>query len=163
MRDSKITFRVSDELLEEVDSIDESRSEIMRQALRMYLEGGMRGGVGREGTLDALLTRRIEEVVDRKMREQDVNVTVNVPEMQRAQGPTPQAPQAPGAEGVQEREKNCPQCGDELEEDDVYCSNCGSKASQRVFCECGDEVRSDWSFCPRCGRRTPSGHALHQG
>lgn len=162
MRDSKITFRVSDELLEEVDSIDESRSEIMRQALRMYLERGQPGGGARETTLDALLTRKIEEVVDRKMREQDVNVTVNVPEMQRAQTPAPEAPRA-GGEGAPERDVSCPQCGEELDEGDVYCSNCGSKASQRVFCECGDEVRSDWSFCPRCGRRTPSGHALHQG
>lgn len=162
MRDSKITFRVSDELLEEVDSIDESRSEIMRQALRMYLERGQPGGGTGETTLDALLTRKIEDVVDRKMREQDVNVTVNVPEMQQTRGPAPEAPRA-GGEGAPERDVSCPQCGEDLDDGDVYCSNCGSKASQRVFCECGDEVRSDWSFCPRCGRRTPSGHALHQG
>lgn len=158
MRDSKITFRVSDELLEEVDSIDESRSEIMRQALRDFLDRGHGVRGESETTLDSLLTRRVEEVVERKMREQDVNVTVNVPEVPERRGSATEP-----VESVQDREMVCPQCGEDLEEGDVYCSNCGSKASQRVFCECGDEVRSDWSFCPRCGRRTPSGHALHQG
>ncbi|MFP4632706.1 MAG: zinc ribbon domain-containing protein [Halobacteriales archaeon] len=193
MRDSKITFRVSDDLLERVDAIDESRSEIMREALRSYLDGSG-GGVEREPAratyagsgFDAMLTRKIESVVERKLDDREMNVTVNLPESYAARAPSrspspassyggayggaygrapargqPEEVDAPGESPVEtEGGSACPQCGEHVEEDHVHCPNCGAKASQRVFCECGDEVRTDWSFCPSCGRRTPSGHAL---
>jgi RNA polymerase subunit RPABC4/transcription elongation factor Spt4/predicted transcriptional regulator len=54
----------------------------------------------------------------------------------------------------------CAQCGEAIEQDHVYCPNCGEKASRRLFCECGDEIRSDWAFCPGCGRRTPAAGVL---
>lgn len=54
----------------------------------------------------------------------------------------------------------CNQCGEHVDDEHVYCPNCGEKTSQRLFCECGDEIRSDWSFCPGCGRRTPAADVL---
>lgn len=195
-RDSKITFRVGDDLLDRVDEIDESRSEIMRDALRSYLDGGAGARASAEPAaardlrsprpqqgfgFDDVLTRRIEEVVDgvveRKLAERDVNVTLNVPEYEggrAADAPEKQAPPSSstaenaGQDAVRRGDvpvetggsKACPQCGEDVDEDHVHCPNCGAKTSQRVFCECGDEVRSDWSFCPSCGRRTPSSHAL---
>jgi RNA polymerase subunit RPABC4/transcription elongation factor Spt4 len=54
----------------------------------------------------------------------------------------------------------CDKCGETVEDDHVYCPNCGEKASHRVFCECGDEIRSDWAFCPGCGRRTSAADVL---
>ncbi len=199
-RDSKITFRVGDDLLDRVDEIDESRSEIMREALRSYLDGGAgaRGSAepaaARDLTrprrpqgfgFDDLLTHRIEEVVDgvveRKLAERDVNVTLNVPEYSgqgdqsgsrapRSAEPAPSVStgENAGQEPVRQSDapvetegsKTCPQCGEDVNEEHVHCPNCGAKTSQRVFCDCGDEVRSDWSFCPSCGRRTPSSHAL---
>ncbi len=208
-RDSKITFRVSDDLLDRVDEIDESRSEIMREALRSYLDrgagaggaggaAGARAGAGQPSGardlrqpaggafgLDALLTQRIEEVVDgvveRKLAERDVNVTLNVPEYgggasaggeESRRHPISSTGENQGKEAVRQggapvetkgssgEDKTCPQCGEGVDEDHVHCPNCGAKTAQRVFCDCGDEVRTDWSFCPSCGRRTPSSHAL---
>ncbi|MDY6780493.1 MAG: zinc ribbon domain-containing protein [Halobacteria archaeon] len=183
MTDSKITFRVSDDLLDDVDSIDESRSEVMRRALRSYL-GSTAEDTSRHrrknsenATLDELISRKIDEAVERKLEEResgsdnDVNVTVNIPESTRkpSRGDVPEdadtdvdsPPEIETASKDDARKtKTCPQCGEELEESHVHCPNCGTKASQRVFCECGDELRSDWSFCPSCGRRTPTSHAL---
>ena len=55
---------------------------------------------------------------------------------------------------------NCAQCGETVDDDHVYCPNCGEKATHRLFCECGDEIQSDWGFCPGCGRRTPAADVL---
>jgi hypothetical protein len=185
MRDSKITFRVSDDLLERADAIDESRSEIMREALRTYLEGpraeGDNARRNREPsrntrpTLDAILREMVEDVVDETVDErlgeggergarESVNVTVNVPESRRTE-PDADAEVADEVnrrtdDGEATARKTCPQCGEEVDEEHVHCPNCGAKASGRVFCDCGDEVRTDWSFCPSCGRRTPTSHAL---
>ncbi len=180
MRDSKITFRVSDDLLERVDKIDESRSEIMREALRSYLEEGARNtrdtreparktGATLDAVLRQMVEETVEETVDRKLtgRERDnVNVTVNMPEGSGGRGRTEsareaRAPEAPDRSSVEEEgRKTCHQCGEEVADEHVHCPNCGAKASRRVFCDCGDEIRTDWSFCPSCGRRTPTSHAL---
>lgn len=187
MRDSKITFRVSDDLLDRVDEIDESRSEIMREALRSYLEapdGNARDDQRREthqqpATLDDVLRgmihetveEAVDEAVDRRLarERENVNVTVNVPDIQGNTG-TGQAEtrETEGETGnadarrttEHEDGKTCHQCGEEVADEHVHCPNCGAKTAQRVFCDCGDEIRSDWSFCPSCGRRTPTSHAL---
>ncbi len=188
MRDSKITFRVSDDLLERVDEIEESRSEIMREALRSYLEEPDPGTEARESgrkterrthaTLDDVLRGMVREVVDeaveQRLREREpdnVNVTVNVPEgrsestktQQEAHTTEAERPEAslrPAHEEPEDERKTCPQCGEDVADEHVHCPNCGAKTAQRLFCDCGDEIRSDWSFCPSCGRRTPTSHAL---
>lgn len=186
MRDSKITFRVSDDLLERVDEIEESRSEIMREALRTYLEGQRQDEVrerkthetGEGATLDGVLRAMIRETVDEAVekrlggrgRERDnVNVTVNVPDAGGTENETRASTEGkrdtelPHSEADTSRtteEKTCPQCGEDVADEHVHCPNCGAKTAQRLFCDCGDEIRSDWSFCPSCGRRTPTSHAL---
>jgi len=188
MRDSKITFRVSDDLLERVDAVDESRSEIMREALRAYLDGGASTanptGARPEGrktraTFDNVLRGMVEEVVKETVETEsrdNVNVTVNIPESERRPSRRTREKDA-GQKRVREgraeeetpvsddegaRKTACAQCGEELEDGHVYCPNCGEKAARRVFCDCGDEIRTDWSFCPSCGRRTPASHALNR-
>ena len=187
MRDSKITFRVSDDLLDRVDEIEESRSEIMREALRSYLEGSEKKETERRrktdhqqpATLDDVLRgmiretveESVEEAVDRRLgrERENVNVTVNMPDRQGNTG-TGKA-ETREIEGETENSdarrttehddgKTCHQCGEEVADEHVHCPNCGAKTAQRVFCDCGDEIRSDWSFCPSCGRRTPTSHAL---
>lgn len=187
MRDSKITFRVSDEMLERVDSVDESRSEIMREALRAYLNGGTGTASAQSApeeakgraTLDDVLRGMVEEVIEETVEKgprDNVNVTVNVPEQgrsprRRTQGVGEVRKRA--GEGREDEKTqthddedecktSCAQCGEGLDDGHVYCPNCGEKAARRLFCDCGDEVRTDWSFCPSCGRRTPASHALNR-
>jgi Arc/MetJ-type ribon-helix-helix transcriptional regulator len=182
---SKITFRADDELIDELESFDDSKSEVMREALRQYLDRHDDADVETETddvadeepeaeTIDALIEDRIDALVEERLdgvgvgrrQPQDVNVNITLdgatPEAS-ATDETEQPARVTTAEDEPESSdepRTCPQCGEDVEGDHVYCPNCGEKMSRRVFCECGDEIRSDWSFCPSCGRRTPAADVL---
>jgi predicted transcriptional regulator len=183
---SKITFRADDDLVKRVEALETSKSEVMREALRSYLDGrghdavSSRAGTGdvdagdRGETLDDLVADRVDALVESRLGAlagpQDVNVTVTLetegePARARAEpaetGVTEgEAGDATGVRREPERERQCAQCGEALSSRHVYCPNCGEKATRRIFCECGDELRSDWAYCPGCGRRTPSADVL---
>ncbi|WP_255168474.1 double zinc ribbon domain-containing protein [Natrononativus amylolyticus] len=184
---SKITFRADDDLVAELEAFDASKSEVMREALRTYLEShrdptrrpstGDRRPVGSR-SIDDLVRERVDAVlaerhaVDRPRHgPQDVNVTVSLEGVDgQATTPSPERRGQPRAEADRDPtepdeptarpESACGQCGEHVDDDHVYCPNCGEKASRRLFCDCGDEVRSDWAFCPSCGRRTPAADVL---
>ncbi|MDZ7688379.1 MAG: zinc ribbon domain-containing protein [Halobacteriales archaeon] len=161
MRDSKITFRVSDDLLDRVDEIDESRSEIMRDALRAHLEGGARetgddrargrttNPAPETATLDdvlhAMVRDAVSEAVDEAVRErlsrerENVNVTVNVPEGRGEGRPEPtEETHAETRETVRADERRTQVEGD----DSKTCH------------QCGEEVADDHVHCPNCGAKT---------
>ena len=182
---SKITFRADDELVRQLEEFDASKSEVMREALREYLgengtssvnagEAGSNGGsdpsAGGE-SLDEIVVERVDEIIaDRLGRAytpaepRDVNVNIALDgdsgdvSHESADGRKTEPPERENASDAGEHA--CKQCGEDLSDSDVYCPNCGEKASHRVFCECGDELRSDWGFCPGCGRRTPAADVL---
>ncbi|MFC3478313.1 double zinc ribbon domain-containing protein [Halobacterium litoreum] len=168
---SKITFRADDDLVAAVEDLDESKSEVMREALRAYLDEHGSSDVGGAESLDAVVAERVDELVDerlgsRRAPARDVNVNISVESAEglrategreRESRPATDGRREPAGRGG---EQACAQCGEAVSDDHVYCPNCGEKASRRVFCECGDEVRADWAFCPHCGRRTASANAL---
>ena len=172
----KITFRADEDLLEELEAFDASKSEVMRAALREYLEshadGGRRettapsGAVGREtSSIDDLVADRVDELVERRLTElPDVTVSVSLDGKRKTEEKRVDGRATP-PEGVDgdSGDRECKQCGESVADDHVYCPNCGEKAANRLFCECGDEVRSDWAFCPGCGRRTPAADVLDSG
>ena len=231
---SKITFRADDDLVEELEALEISKSEAMREALRSYL--GEDASAEREpaaatdlGAIDEVIRRRVDELVAERLRELErdregtrtrdarergpgeVTVTVSLEdeardsdrrprrrdsgrtarvdtletgrddddherERTRDDGRRPRQPPVDPSDAARGRdeteqvsdtrpsdadaERQCGQCGDAVDDDHVYCPNCGEKTSRRLFCECGDEIRSDWSFCPGCGRRTPAADVL---
>ncbi|ADD04566.1 DZR domain protein [Natrialba magadii ATCC 43099] len=242
---SKITFRADDDLVQELESLEISKSEAMRQALRSYLghdenrtgatseeraerPAGETAGVGSqlECLIESLVREHVDDRIDERLggetaraghshsqqpkamsdigtrrgnggqmwpptREtQDVNVTISLTDGSEDIGVQPSATQATNEDQKQTHAQSredvgqdqpsphskqpqsgpqtessetthaCGQCGESVDEDHVYCPNCGEKASRRLFCECGDEYRSDWSFCPGCGRRTPAADVL---
>ena len=176
---SKITFRADDDLVEAVEELDASKSEIMREALRAYLEGGRpkraSESLGRTPQTDGLddsLAERVDAILADRLtpatdpgRAQDVNLHITVDadgatSAERADEGASVSEDTPGVTGPIGSAGSCMQCGESLDVEHVYCPNCGEKATQRVFCECGDEVRADWSFCPHCGRRTTSADVL---
>jgi len=178
---SKITFRADDDLVERIEALDTSKSEVMREALRQYLDASDAADED-EGSIDAVVAERVDALVEERLgrrppREsaQDINVNVTV------EGPSEASVREASAERSGAREDRsaesqgadrqtsadtsavsdtCAQCGESIAEGHVYCPNCGEKATRRVFCDCGDELRSDWAFCPGCGRRTPSADVL---
>ncbi|WP_152040075.1 double zinc ribbon domain-containing protein [Salinigranum salinum] len=180
---SKITFRADDDLVRRLEEFDSSKSEVMREALRAYLDDTERETTRPAGDgLDGMIAARVEELVDERLDErlrgrtgrsepQDINVNISVdgavPENRvNAESDTETSADdrktavARGDSGLQTGGTPCGQCGETVDPDHVYCPNCGEKTAQLAFCECGDELRSDWAFCPACGRRTPAADVL---
>ncbi|MDL5361655.1 zinc ribbon domain-containing protein [Halalkalicoccus sp. NIPERK01] len=161
---SKITFRADDDLVARIEAMDASKSEVMREALRAYLGSAPADSPG-EDSLDTLITDRIDRRIADRLDDRlatDVNVTVTVEDdrIRHDDGPaqTPQTvEQAPSDPPP---EHHCVQCGETVDDDHVYCPNCGEKADTPALCECGVELRTDWAFCPSCGRRTPAADVL---
>jgi Arc/MetJ-type ribon-helix-helix transcriptional regulator len=181
---SKITFRANDDLIEQLEAFDASKSEVMREALREYL-GEPTAGLGAKmasdttttnpasGSLDEMLVERIDALLEERLdtresytsrKPQDVNVNITLDGDSGGIGMSESdGRKTTASEAVNDSEATaeaCKQCGDNLPQSAVYCANCGEKASHRVFCDCGDEMRSDWAFCPSCGRRTPAADVL---
>jgi Arc/MetJ-type ribon-helix-helix transcriptional regulator/RNA polymerase subunit RPABC4/transcription elongation factor Spt4 len=180
---SKITFRADDDLVRRLEEFDSSKSEVMREALRAYLDDTERETTRpAEDSVDAALAARVDDLIserlDKRLRgrmgrsePQDINVNISVdgavPENRvNAESDTEtsvddrKTPVARGDSGLQTEGSPCGQCGEIVDPDHVYCPNCGEKTAQLAFCECGDELRSDWAFCPACGRRTPAADVL---
>ena len=179
---SKITFRADDDLVRQLEEFDASKSEVMREALRAYLgesgvnagESGVNAASGpspAEESIDDIIAERVDALVAERLEgsftrrgPQDVNVNIT---LDGDSGGVSHEQEGSRKTETTERENaaadaadTCKQCGEELSPSAVYCSNCGEKASHRIFCECGDELRSDWAFCPSCGRRTPAADVL---
>ncbi|WP_435152227.1 double zinc ribbon domain-containing protein [Haladaptatus sp. DFWS20] len=171
---SKITFRADDDLVKQLESLDASKSEVMREALRNYLDGHNESPDNNDGSLDAVVEERVDDLIDRRLgsrrgesaRDINVNVTVEGTGDVQAREEPPAANETVVDRSRQttadtpQKENTCGQCGESVDSGHVYCPNCGEKATHRVFCDCGDELRSDWAFCPGCGRRTPSADVL---
>ena len=64
---SKITFRADDELVERLEAHDASKSEVMRQALRAYLDDPGRD-TGRRADPDPELTELFDRLLERRLR-----------------------------------------------------------------------------------------------
>ncbi|WP_276254403.1 double zinc ribbon domain-containing protein [Halomontanus rarus] len=192
---SKITFRADDDLVTELEAFDASKSEVMRDALRTYLDvhaceepssspsasTSTRNAADShvsssspapshpQPTIDDLVRERVDERLAHHLanrESQDVNVSITlegvdaVTEEVGSQPERKTTARKTDLEETSDTVNECGQCGETLDDDHVYCPNCGEKASKRAFCDCGDELRSDWAFCPSCGRRTPAADVL---
>ncbi|WP_440763894.1 double zinc ribbon domain-containing protein [Natronorubrum sp. DTA7] len=213
---SKITFRADDDLVEQLERLDVSKSEAMREALRAYLDGSTGADRGAErasigepestGAIDDLIRTRVDELLADRLHEYgldetrrqesrargrnagDVTISVSLEDDRRLPEQSARDDQRirtdthargddhagrsdgterPAREDADEPRSledepvsQCNQCGEHVDDDHVYCPNCGEKTSRRLFCDCGDEIRSDWAFCPGCGRRTPAADVL---
>lgn len=162
---SKITFRADDDLVARIEAMDASKSEVMREALRAYLGSESGHSERTEGSLDSLITDRIDRRIDDRLAGRtDINVTVAIEDDRvRAEPDDVQTAQTGDPSAVEadlSHEHVCQQCGEAVEGEHPYCPNCGEKATNPAACHCGIELSSDWAFCPDCGRRTPAADVL---
>lgn len=64
--------------------------------------------------------------------------------------------------------KYCINCGNEMQDDEVFCGECGAKAEEQkieaVFCpECGTENQGEDGFCQNCGASLTVGESGPNG
>lgn len=176
---SKITFRADEELVERIEARDSSKSEIMREALREYLDRSDSESYGgqnaecREATtgerldstshrdtasLDALLAERVDELVAERLtawetraneRAQDVNVNVTV---DGAAG-------RHGAESEVQRNRasddrpTTDRATDEQQADRQATSQPTESTGQTACGQCGNSLSDDHVYCPNCGEK----------
>lgn len=155
---SKITFRADDALVEELEAFDASKSEVMRDALRTYLDanapetarrGSERAAIDgpREPsarslgeTIDDLVHARVNELVDRRLaarerESQSVDVTIALEGVDAGERKTAASAEVDGE----------PASLDRTAPPDA---NAAHQCSQ-----CGERLGSDHVYCPNCGEK----------
>ena len=161
---SKITFRADDALVEQLDALDASKSEVMREALREFLDRHPEVGGEREvgTTTEADGNGRPAATVDGGQPGTSPELTVNI-NLDGGEATVDGEAATVDVDGNREGrtesdteadEQSCKQCGETVSADHSFCPNCGEEHRRPPRCECGEEIRSDWAFCPGCGRRS---------
>jgi hypothetical protein len=155
---SKITFRADDDLVRRLEAFDASKSEVMREALRRYLDDAERetpdadanadsdsiasGGIDPRmfddalaARIDRLVAERLAASADSRPREaQDVNVTIAIEGL--SDSATARVEETADAREIERREPDEP-----------------AQTRRKTCGQCGDEIASDHVYCPNCGEK----------
>lgn len=163
---SKITFRADNDLVERVEALDISKSEVMREALRAYLEtDGIEDTLARRdtGTLDALVEERVDamlaERLDELIEEQygsdrghtpDVNVTLVLEGATAADAVVSESELRQSSDEDDESSDTAERAAEEadIEIKQVDSTDDGHRCSQ-----CGETLAEGHVFCPNCGEK----------
>ncbi|QIB73240.1 zinc-ribbon domain-containing protein [Halogeometricum borinquense] len=157
---SKITFRADDELVERLEGLETSKSEVMRDALRVYLDEAERSSEANEtdepeATVDDVLQSRLDELIEERVdavlakrlgaighstlappRDVNVNIAVESATDETSVNATEESSQS----GSRIRKTN--------DED------ASGVHTQENPCEkCGEELSPDDVYCPNCGEK----------
>jgi Arc/MetJ-type ribon-helix-helix transcriptional regulator len=156
---SKITFRADDDLVGRLDAFDASKSEVMREALRRYLDDPERETAAQStdtptqtsdtDSIDALIDERIDRLVAdrvdsalaarREPTATDTDVSVNI----TVEGVADEATVAD-----QTVERKTPDT-----EDDTQPEPAADAAVAHSCDQCGEDIDSDHVYCPNCGEK----------
>ncbi|MFC7204536.1 zinc ribbon domain-containing protein [Haloferax namakaokahaiae] len=156
---SKITFRADEELVERLDTLDSSKSEVMREALRTYLDGAEReilledenddepSGLEEalENRVDELVMARVAELLPKYIDEQlsvrsepsptDVNVNISL-------------------EGAPQTSVNAESESEPMTDSTADSTRKTASQTDESACgQCGENVSRDHVYCPNCGEK----------
>ena len=162
---SKITFRADDELITQLEEFDASKSEVMRDALRQYLDEHSSGAVvsetadTSEDSLDDLVAERVDSLIaDRLERSftprqpQDVNVNItldsDLPASSDASAGTVNDDE-PVSHDSSNDSSHTPEArktdpGERENADADECKTCT---------QCGENLSQSHVYCPNCGEK----------
>jgi len=164
---SKITFRADDELITRLEEFDASKSEIMREALREYLDDNAETRMDTTEpdsndaeSLDDLVADRVDAIIADRLdgsfthaQPRDVNVNISL------DGATADSSATPSAEVAEETDASHEASAD------VSHGEPGSKTpteddenahvKQSSTCsQCGETVAPSHVYCPNCGEKS---------
>jgi Arc/MetJ-type ribon-helix-helix transcriptional regulator len=163
---SKITFRADDELVTRLEEFDASKSEVLRDALREYLDSHGEPSAspapesGDAGTLDNLVADRVDALIADRLEEsftpgqpQDINVNVTLDGVSD-QNTTPTRADANAASDSSRTASNRTSntradSKTEREEDE------NTAPEERKTCtQCGEDLSPSHVYCPNCGEKS---------
>jgi hypothetical protein len=164
---SKITFRADDDLIRQLEEFDASKSEVMREALREFLDetsassgSSAPGSRSDEGSLDDLVAERVDAIIAERLdgmftprQPQDVNVNISLDgnsaaSSDRDAGGVNVQPDASHA--VSNETSNA---GEERMTDEGGDEN--ASANERKTCsQCGEDLSPSHVYCPNCGEKS---------
>jgi len=178
---SKLTFRADDELVSRLEAFDTSKSEVLREALREYIERHADTTAGRSanadvgGRIDDVLTERIDDVLteriddilterthtpssrhERAHRPQDINVNVTIDRQ------NPAAVSGTATDGV--TDVNTTGDVSRTASSEPSYSATGGKTEpdnsentgggeQSTCTQCGETLSPSHVHCPNCGEK----------
>ncbi|AFZ73672.1 double zinc ribbon domain-containing protein [Natronobacterium gregoryi] len=162
---SKITFRADDDLVEALESLELSKSEAMRQALRAYIDERPERKMGGSSTaVDDVVRERVDELIEKRLRE----------ERRRGHAPADDGPRSRGAvraeqpqdvtvsislEGESLRTDTPDSVSERTRETNADRERRGEDRARRgqpegTTCgQCGEHVADDHVYCPNCGEK----------
>jgi Arc/MetJ-type ribon-helix-helix transcriptional regulator len=184
---SKITFRADDDLVRRLEEFDASKSEVMREALRAYLDSergpsesasadaasatGPTDAAGddpRPGSLDAVLSDRIDELLAERLDAQVGQSARDSPDrgghpLDRSGRPAPRPPEftvnvsldgvsAQNADASVEQETDAQ--GRKTRTANAEDRGESDPESERKTCgQCGENMGAEHVYCPNCGEK----------
>jgi Arc/MetJ-type ribon-helix-helix transcriptional regulator len=162
---SKITFRADDDLIDRLEEFEASKSEVMREALRAYLDGEQSSSVSESSTsesvtdtesIDELIAERVDSIIDDRLghrsprREpQDVNVNISL-DADSGAVTEERADDGAVSDTASDAETADVSHGGESRKtgaDHPEPQTTGSCA------QCGEELSSSHVYCPNCGEK----------
>jgi predicted RNA-binding Zn-ribbon protein involved in translation (DUF1610 family) len=168
---SKITFRADEELIRRIEEFDASKSEVMREALRAYLDDHGSPAADSEpasDSLDELVAERVDELVAERVdalvaerldrsftqrRPQDVNVNVTLDG-----GFADEADAAP-ADVNARREPSHTSSNDVSNDSEESKTSSGADENtddddRKTCTQCGTTLSPSHVYCPNCGEKS---------
>jgi len=163
---SKITFRADDELITQLEEFDASKSEIMRRALREYLErhGSNTGPVETPPSdgesLDEIVADRVDALIADRLdgsftprQPQDVNVNITLDGGLAAREETEDA-------GVNVESDASHRSSNETSHTSTTSKTPAERdedttSEERKTCtQCGEDITPSHVYCPNCGEKS---------
>lgn len=170
---SKITFRADDDLIEQLEAFDASKSEVMREALREYLGGASASesssasseSVTDADTIDELIEERVDSIIADRLRDyrprpqpQDVNVNISLDgeSAGKASGETEQrrAADRPGTTESEQHHDDSQTPPPTGRKTDAETRDRVDSEERKTCAQCGENIGSGHVYCPNCGEKS---------
>ena len=162
---SKITFRADDELIRQLEQFDASKSEVMREALREYLDGAgasdtQPGPDSEPETLDEVVADRVDALIADRLESaftprqpQDISVNITLDGDSAAVGDE-RTDSVHASTGVSHDTPTDASHTPEARKTDDDGGENTAAAKRKMCSQCGETVSSSHVYCPNCGEKT---------
>ena len=163
---SKLTFRADDDLVDRLEAFDTSKSEVLREALREYIErhdAGSGGSAAVGERLDALLAERIDSRLDDRLGRaggQDINLNITLTESSTRRTPATQpdddrtTTRGNGTDDTEVHVRREQSHGGPDGKTDPGGAETADDEPRKTCTQCGDALSPSHVYCPNCGEKT---------